>query len=378
MSLPIQNVCLPDYTFLSNDIENTATETNPNVDTLLALDHQLNELGLSRSEFYSKLRHNNNSCRTKLRAHFDGGSMATTTNQLHYLWYYRSFEPNEHPQALQVADRNCHQPTGTGFLRIPILQRAEQTTCLVQCLYTPTLPATIVLPFDLGIQYRCNGYSCASKFSGSACTVRLHFCPTEHQDDLCFPQILHRGLLFSEPLLFPEPNQHSDPVPSDIPNFSSTTSTIPLHIRQITREQQRILWHQRLGHIHPRRISQAHKYADGIPVIANANNLEKCPICARAKLYKAARGTTISRRATTCFQGISIDFGFIVQTSNADSTQVKKLQSMHGETCYCLLVDHYSGMLFGQCFRSKAPPLEFLQQWLSTYGLSNAIPDRYV
>jgi hypothetical protein len=105
-------------------------------------------------------------------------------------------------------------------------------------------------------------------------------------------------------LILPEPNQHSDPVPSDIPNFTSTTSTIPLPIRQITREQQRVLWHQRLGHIHPRRISQAHKYADGIPIIANANDLEKCPICARAKLHKAARGTTTSRRATICFQGL--------------------------------------------------------------------------
>jgi hypothetical protein len=35
-------------------------------------------------------------------------------------------------------------------------------------------------------------------------------------------------------------------------------------------------------------------------------------------------------------------------------------------------------MLFGQCFRSKAPPIDFLTQWLNTYGLSNAIPDHYV
>jgi hypothetical protein len=119
---------------------------------------------------------------------------------------------------------------------------------------------------------------------------------------------------------------------------------------QITREQQRILWHQRLGHIHPRRIAQAHKYADGIPAIAHASDLEKCPICARAKLHKAARSAKTSRRANQCFQGISIDFGFIVQSSNADSTRLKRLQGMHGETCYCLIVDHYSGMLFGQCF----------------------------
>jgi hypothetical protein len=157
-------------------------------------------------------------------------------------------------------------------------------------------------------------------------------------------------------------------------NNNSETSTI----RQITRDQQRILWHQRLGHIHPRRISQAHKFATGIPAIANANILKKCPICARAKLHKAARATSTSRRATQCFQGISIDFGFIVQSSNADSTRVKRLQGLNGETCYCLIVDHHSGMLFGQCFRSKAPPIPFLTQWLTTHGLTNNVPDRYV
>jgi hypothetical protein len=94
-------------------------------------------------------------------------------------------------------------------------------------------------------------------------------------------------------------------------------------------------------------------------------------------LHKAARGNSNSRRATTCFQGISIDFGFIVQAS-ADSNRLKRLQGIHGETCYCLIVDHFSGMLFGQCFQSKAPPILFLTQWLSTYGLTNGTPDRYV
>jgi hypothetical protein len=195
IAFPIQNVCLPDFTSsISNDIEPTPTETDLNVNILSALDQQLDELGLSRSEFYSNLRSNDNNRSTELRAHFNGGSMATTTDQLHYLWYYRSFTPNEHPQVLQVADRNRHRPTGIGFLCIPILQRADQTTCLVRCLYTPTLPAMIVSPFDLGTQYQCNGYSYESRFNGSECTVRLLFCPTERQLDLCFPQILHRGL----------------------------------------------------------------------------------------------------------------------------------------------------------------------------------------
>jgi hypothetical protein len=189
-------------------------------------------------------------------------------------------------------------------------------------------------------------------FDGSNCTVRLHFRPEDGKPDLCFPQTLNHGLLFSAPLIIPTSDQHHADVPPNIPNNTSQqTILIPnFPTRQLTREQQRILWHQRLGHLHHRRISQAHKYADGIPVIANASDLDKCPICAHAKLHKAARAATTTRRATQCFQGISIDFGFIVQSSNADSTRIKRLQGMHGETCYCLIVDHFSGMLFGQCF----------------------------
>jgi hypothetical protein len=352
------------------------------IHALSALDEQLNKLGITRSEFYRELRQTETSFAdsSTVRAHFDGGSMATTTDQLHCLWHYRPFHANETPQLLQVADRHKHRPTGIGYLRIPLLPVDKFRSCLIRCLYTPTLPATIVSPYDVGLQYNCSGYSCASHFDGTHCTVTLHCRSLDYGSALCFPQILLRGLLFSEPILLPDQHQHTAPVPSDmIPtNTSNAHETLPLPVRQLSREQQRILWHQRLGHIHHRRISQAHKFADGIPIITNATDLDKCPICARAKLHKANRGTNNSRRATKCFQGISIDFGFIVQSSNADSTRVKRLQGMHGETCYCLIVDHHSGMLFGQCFRSKAPPLDFLRNWIATHGLTNEIPDRYV
>jgi hypothetical protein len=274
--------------------------------------------------------------------------MATTTDQCQCLWFYRTFTTTEHPQTLQVADNHKHHPVGFGFLCIP----TTTGSCFIRCLYTPTLPATIVSPFDAGIQHGCCGYSSASSFDGARCTVRLHFKPADNKNDICFPQQLHRGLLFSDPIILPTVAQHSAPIPPDLPNHDVDTapSLAPSIVRQLTREQQRTLWHQRLGHIHSRRVSEAHKYATGIPVLSNASDLDKCPICARAKLHKAARGTATSRRATQCFQGISIDFGFIVQASNADSTRIKRLQGMHGETCYCLIVDHFSGMLFGQCF----------------------------
>ncbi len=67
----------------------------------------------------------------------------------------------------------------------------------------------------------------------------------------------------------------------------------------------------------------------------------------------------------------------MVQCSS-NSEPVCQLTGLHGETCYCLITDHYSGMLHGAVFRSKAPPIEFLNTWLAQYGLSNSVADKYV
>jgi len=85
----------------------------------------------------------------------------------------------------------------------------------------------------------------------------------------------------------------------------------------VTRQQLRLLWHHRLGHMHSRRVSDLHRYADGVPPdIPLADELDTCPIYAQAKLRKANRGQETSRRAEQCGQGISIDFGFLVQASS--------------------------------------------------------------
>jgi len=63
-------------------------------------------------------------------------------------------------------------------------------------------------------------------------------------------------------------------------------------------------------------------------------------------------------------------------SSNID--HIKQLTGLNGETCYCLIVDHFSGMLHGSVFHSKAPPIKFLNTWLAHYGLPNTVPDKYV
>jgi hypothetical protein len=147
---------------------------------------------------------------------------------------------------------------------------------------------------------------------------------------------------------------------------------------RVSQDQLRILGHQRLGHVHSRRASKMHKHADGIPPIPIATELDSCPVCAHAKLRKAARGLESTRLcATQPGQGVSVDFGFIVQQSK-NSQHVERLQGLNGETCCCLVVDHFSGRLYGECFASKAPPIDFLNRWLLLHGLPKDVPNKYV
>jgi hypothetical protein len=329
-----------------------------------------------RSFFYPNMQPDPFQHCINLPAHFDGGSMATTTDFPYALWYYREFNASDPPQApLEVADQRSHYPIGFGFLAIPSSDASGHT--FVYCLLTPSLPATIVSPFSVGLQYNARGYSCSTDFDTHECCVVLR-SRDPSVPDLSFPQHLHCGLLFSRPINYPTEQQHDAIPPASLAATLPFSNDFPSLVRQTTRDHQRHLWHQRFGHIHARRLAQAHQFALGVPAIPKPGPLDTCRNCAKAKLHKAARSVADSRRATQCYQGISVDFGFIVQNSSADSSRVKRLRGLNGETCYCLIVDHFSGMLFGQCFVSKAPPIDFLNSWLALYGLPVTTPECYV
>ena len=170
----------------------------------------------------------------------------------------------------------------------------------------------------------------------------------------------------------------SDAAPRSLTELMFAPSDTVLVMNHLTRDQLRRMWHVRLGHMHHRRVHNAHRHSLGVPPIPMASELDKCPVCEHAKSHKAARGTKDSRRATRCNQGLSVDCGFIVQKSNTDSERVRHLKGLNGETCCCLIVDHCSGMLCGECFRSKAPPADFLNRWLAKHGLPHDAPDKHV
>jgi hypothetical protein len=151
--------------------------------------------------------------------------MATTTDVLSALWHYRAFDPFDPvPPQLEVADHTSHSPVGFGFLNIP--SSAPSGSTLVHCLYTPSLPATIVSPFAIGLQLRSRGYTCISDFPSRSCTVTLHSM-SPSVPDVSFPQVLVRGLLFSLPVFFPSPDQHTMPPPSDLIAYTESSVSTP-------------------------------------------------------------------------------------------------------------------------------------------------------
>ena len=98
-------------------------------------------------------------------------------------------------------------------------------------------------------------------------------------------------------------------------------------------------------------------------------------MCLESKLRKSPPGKNSTMRATQCNQGLSIDFGFMVQKSR-DSARQNSLVGLNGETCYVLLTDHVSGRAHGRAFASKAPPLDWVNNWPTNN--SPQCPDKYV
>jgi hypothetical protein len=104
-------------------------------------------------------------------------------------------------------------------------------------------------------------------------------------------------------------------------------------VYHLTREALRIIWHQRPGHMHSRRVRDMHKYAFGVPNLSIATEIDDWPICLKTKLHKVNKSTSSTRKATQCNQRISIDFGFVVQSSKQGQRSRWKFDPCHALKC---------------------------------------------
>ncbi|KAI2512847.1 hypothetical protein MHU86_1636 [Fragilaria crotonensis] len=102
-----------------------------------------------------------------------------------------------------------------------------------------------------------------------------------------------------------------------------------------------------------------------MPALSLPHTIDECAVCMSSKLRKTSRGHANTMTATECLQGLGIDFAFMVQKS-ADSKRFDNFVGHNGKTCYVLITeDHFSGRLIGRAFATKAPPVDWLNQWLA-------------
>jgi GAG-pre-integrase domain len=216
--------------------------------------------------------------------------MASTTNIKVALWAYRKYLGS---YCLHDAGGKIHCPIGIGYLFVPTTNDPLYMTAF----YTPTLPVTIISPKQMVTDHSFDCYNLlgVKRSRSTAPTIIL-----EHLSDpslnMMLPLSSHSGMTFMAPLLLPNIAAHTSPLPtvdSSLPHphgpthtatIAADASLLFLDVKYLNTDMQHILWHQRLGHIHHRRLFDLHKSAIGIPNVNLTGQFDKCLICLCTKV----------------------------------------------------------------------------------------------
>jgi hypothetical protein len=304
----------------------------------------------------------------KDRGHIDGGALASTIHLASYLHDLRLYTP-DHPSPIRLvtADNERFAPKGVGYLHVPTGEHYHDYHRIL-CFWCPEIPSCIISPHSFEAVHdsgRCIGVTIAQNHVEYTCVLTS---PSSlgSTHDIILEGIVVNKMCYSPKLL----------APRSVP-FDPATSPINTPIRALNAAATRQLWHQRLGHVGDEKLYAAHHHIDGVPKFATKDGtLDKCPICLQAKLRKRARTTDSTRKATAPFQGIAMDYGFIVQKSK-DSSRTARFSGLNGETCYVLAVCHYCNELEGSPRVSKTPPVSCIRAYLHRNS-NSTLQNKYV
>jgi len=146
---------------------------------------------VSQLQYYSKLLEEEPKLQNNfLSGHMDRGAQARTTDCLDYLYHYQPLLSSS--TTLKVTDNTPHYPVGMGFLCIP----AQHTPgyIMVPSFNTPTLPATILSPSELGNRLGCQSFTSFTSFDNANGSLTLHHHQYQSQG-IQIPLIVLQGLL---------------------------------------------------------------------------------------------------------------------------------------------------------------------------------------
>jgi len=195
----------------------------------------------------------------------DRGAQARTTDCLDYLYHYQPLLSSS--TTLKVTDNTPHYPVGMGFLCIP----AQHTPgyIMVPSFNTPTLPATILSPSELGNRLGCQSFTSFTSFDNANGSLTLHHHQYQSQG-IQITLIVLQGLLWTAPFHKPTSSEQLS-----LTKFNSSIADINITatIRHLTHEQLHLLWHQCLGHLHSHCLSDMLNHAHAIPAVPLATML---------------------------------------------------------------------------------------------------------
>jgi hypothetical protein len=298
----------------------------------------------------------------------DGGAQ-TSTCHLRYLIH--KFEVIKVDKRLYDAGNHPHKAEGQGYLKVVASRTSdnEDHFSMFRVWFTPTLPSIIIFPGEIVRRHPSRFVAYSSYSNPSKKTGHVRLMGIDTASDLYLPGRTKQMLLWSLPLV-------PAPATAGLRINSLTGYDDGVKISYMSDRATRILWHQRLNHAHFRRVSQMHKHVDGVPKIKEPQDTDGCSTCWACKMRYAYKGCRDTRDdATVVGQGIGLDFGFIVQRSK-NKDRYDKMCGINGETAYLLLVDHCPDHLWGVATDGKAPPLTWLNRWLTQYRPA-AVPHRY-
>ena len=281
-----------------------------------------------------------------IRGFVDGGSMVTSTPHVNLLHNYEHITFEKYLG--DAGGDSAYRVVGRGYLGVPT---ASGNDLKMECWHTPTLPLTVIGPGEYTNRHS-DAFSGHTIFSSDE-TNRgyLKFHGRNPSDDVIIDTTYHNKKSFTGALTLPPCNK-------------SIASDNEL-IAALTEEATGILWHHRLNHEHRRKVSDAHKYVDGVPAIKHPYDCQGCPICMATKPRRSSNQKgVITQDAHSVGTGLSADWGFIVQKSK-NKRRMRQLTGDNNEQAFLLVADHFSDMLYGIAAGSKAPPLVWLNRLLT-------------
>jgi hypothetical protein len=197
----------------------------------------------------------------------DGGDAGSTCHDASWIHGYK---PLTRDKYFNDAKNHTHKSVGEGYICLATYTKGVTKHFMIHLYHTPSIKITVLSPgrtvlrhpkqFDAHTIY-------TSHVTGKGYTT---FHGTDGTEDVKVPGIVRGVLLYAQALRPAIGNYIAQPMtPMEPDEMGDKICHLSVHAT-------RILWHQRMGHVHMHKLSDLHKHVGGIPQIAMPSDAEHC------------------------------------------------------------------------------------------------------